>query len=588
MALSTPFVLFHNLQGYIKAVDTRTGVISWFNKRNVVFQMIDESVPGGGHDSFLVKSDTYVKYFSWKDVAIPSRANISSLLKQLTTWVIQEQKLYEDKPKTVLQVKPWYDALPGVVDQIDNSASGSNAYPSGSLNYANEAAFLPPGALMSSGFDSNAKAVLISCPSASPGPGGRTVRQSKKYSASPADKRMVALMGTCLADPSLFTAPAYSNANPATDFAALEGTAFRAGVFDDREDVTSGQGRVLSGNGLFVEFAYEPNRTDWATDRLAQRALAVFDAALDMVGKSNYIDRWKSAGLWTVMRTSVGGQQEDVRVPQHNWNTDRLQTSDGSLFDVNPFTNQTYVFQYSASPGIDSRFGVMYSSSVNWAHVWNTGDPAFQMGSSSLPVRWELDNRYGVSNASMMCGTAIVSCDGDHDVQGRPVSFDTHVSTKSLVIREQNPIMSFRLDPERNRGSLRPTRLSLLNTGSAGTCKYELRLNSTLTGATWTKGASYTFDSAATSSQSNAQTLSLKSDMGSSMQVDMDATEVSGGLTVVSGYLSDAEVRDLDMDFSLTHLHATIDGHTDTLTLVVTFIHGAVDIAASVQFIESD
>ena len=148
--------------------------------------------------------------------------------------------------------------------------------------------------------------------------------------------------------------------------------------------------------------------------------------------------------------------------------------------------------------------------------------------------------------------------------------------------------MSFRLDPERNRGSLRPTRLSLLNAGSAGTCKYELRLNPALAGATWARGASYTFDSAPTAAHPLPLTLSLKADGGSSLQVDTAATEVSGGQTVVSGYLCDAEVRDLDMDFSLTHLHAGIAGEPDVLTLVVTFIQGAVDIAASVQFVESE
>ena len=93
-----------------------------------------------------------------------------------------------------------------------------------------------------------------------------------------------------------------------------------------------------------------------------------------------------------------------------------MQLADGSLFDVDPFASQTFVFQYSAAPGIDARFGVMHASGVNWAHVWNTGDPLYQMASSSLPVRWELDNRAGLSNASMLCGGAIVSCDGAHDV----------------------------------------------------------------------------------------------------------------------------------------------------------------------------
>ena len=311
-AASAPFVKFFNAPGYIKATDTRTGVTSWFNKRNVVFQAIDDDAPpAGDRDSFLVKSDTYVRYFSWRDVSIPKRANIAALLKQLTAWVVQELKMYEDRPCTVLQVKPYHDDLPGAVNELDNVAS---AYPAGSGNLAAAASFAPPGAAVASSFDPAARAVLMACPSApSPGPGGRLVRQSKKYCASPGDKRMVALLTARLGDPALFpagaaaaaaagavsgaAAAAFAAASPAADFAAMAGASARVGVFDDRGDVLAGKGKPLTGNGLFVELAYDPAKGDWATDRLAARDLAELDAAGDLAGKSNYVDRWKSAAL---------------------------------------------------------------------------------------------------------------------------------------------------------------------------------------------------------------------------------------------------------------------------------------------------
>ena len=577
--MSAPAVEFRNLVGYIKATDTSTKVSSWFNKNNVIFQAVDN----GSNDAFMVKSDTYMKYYKWSDVAIPKRPDIATLLAQLTLWAgEQEMHLYEDKPNTVMQVKPLYDTASMDVDEVRNDTTD---YPVGTGSLANEAGFT---AALGSRIDASAKVVWMRapCDSASPGPsgsgaGGRIARQTKQYAPSPADKRMVALVTARLVDPgSLPARIPYSSATPAS-MAALKGSVFRAGVFDDANDVRSGFGKEVAGNGVFVEFGLNPDRNDWATDREAQRAIAAMHEAGDAAGKAAYIQRWKNSALWVVFRTAATGSQEDVRFPQFSWNMDRLFENDGSVFDVDPFCFNTFVFQYSASPGIDTRFGVMHGSIIHWVHTWDTTDEPYRMATSSLPIRWEVDNRFGTSNVEMVAGSAIVSCDGDHDVPGRPVSFDTHIVTKELVRHEQTPLVSFRLSPERNRGALHPMRLSLLNKGASGTCKYELRLNPTLTSATWTAGDSYTFDIVSPIVQD-------LSDTGTSRQVDTAAAAVSGGVTLVSGFLFDAVVRDISVDFSLTQLHAAIDGTPDVLTVVVTLIAGTVDVAASLQFLEKD
>ena len=579
--MTAPFVEFRNLEGYIKGTDTSTGVSSWFNKKNVTFQSVDN----GTNDSFLVKSDSYVKYFRWADVAIPKRPDIATLLAQLTMWAGEEEMhLYDDKPNTVMQVKPLYDTASMNMDEVRND---TDPYPAGSGQLANASGF--SGALLKSSIDPSAKVVLMSAPrdSASPGPsgsglGGRISRQTKQYAPSPADKRMVALVTARLVDPGALAVPVPFSGATLADLAPLVGSVFRAGVFDDSYDVKAGFGKSVAGNGVFVEFGLNPDRQDHLTDREAQRAIAEFQAVGDAAGEAAYIQGWKNSALWVVFRTSANGQQEDVRYPQSSWNMDRLFQEDGSVFDVDPFMFNTFVFQYSASPGIDTRFGVMHGSMIHWVHTWDTTDEPYRMASSSLPIRWEVDNRYGTSNVKMVAGTAIVSCDGSHDVPGRPVSFDTGIVTKELVRHEQTPLVSFRLSPERNRGALHPMRLSLLNKGASGTCKYELRLNpAALTAATWGAGTSYTFDVVSPVVQS-------LSDTGTSMQVDTAATAVSGGVTLVSGYLFDALVRDISVDFSLTQLHAAIDGTPDVLTLVVTLIAGTVDVAASLQFLEKD
>lgn len=566
--MSAPHIEFRNLVGFITATDTKTSVTSWFNKRNIVFQAVD-----GVTDSFLVKSEAYVKYYRWADVAIPSRTDIAMLLNQLRIWAEEgTANTYNDKPNTVVQVKPMYDAISMHVDEVRNDTV---AYPIDSGIIANPANF---GAPLDSVLDANTKCVVMTAPSDISGSnlGGRIVRATKEYAPSPADKRMIALVSSKLVEHAGLSNVSYVDSSP-SDLAPLEHSVFRVGVFDDFHDTLNG----IAGNGLFVEFSLDTDRTDWSTDLFAQEILSEFDAKNDSVGRAEFIQDWQQNALWAVLRSSASGVQRDIRVPRFRWNIDRLGKADGSIFNIDPFVSNTFVFQYTAAPGMDYRFGVMHRSIIHWVHSWDTTDVRYQMPVSTLPLRWELDNRTGSSIVKMHVGAGIISCDGEHDVPGRLVSFDTHVDTKELFTLDQTPIISFRLTPERNRGSLRPMRMSLLNIGASGTCKYELRLNASLTGATFAAGNSYTFDVSAPTTQALP-------DIGTNLQVDRDATAVTGGITLVSGYLFDSVVRDLSVEFSLMQLHAAINGTPDVLTLVVTVIAGTVDVAASLQFLEHD
>lgn len=176
----------------------------------------------------------------------------------------------------------------------------------------------------------------------------------------------------------------------------------------------------------------------------------------------------------------------------------------------------------------------------------------------------------------MRIGSGSASVESGHVETGTTVSFDTGIVPKSLTVRMQEPVFSVRMTPD-CRGRLSPLRLNLLNTSAGGVCKYELRINAALTGATWSAGDSVTYDQ-----DPGAQGRSL-AEQGSRMQVDTAASAVRGGTTVISGYLIDAEVRDLLVDFSD---FSQIDGTTDTLTLVATFMQGSVDLSASIQLRE--
>lgn len=298
-----------------------------------------------------------------------------------------------------------------------------------------------------------------------------------------------------------------------------------------------------------------------------------------------FVASYREAKLWVVLRTNATGTQTDIRVPRFDWNVDQLDViNEGALVDLDPTKTNTYVFRWSAMPGTLCSVGLLHRGQVNWMHEFDSTESAddvpYRLGSASLPLRWELDNRLGLQSASMVQGRGIVSCDGPYDVRGRPFTFDTHVSLTTLTLQQPVPLLSIRLSESRNRGRIQPMRISMMNVDASGTVKYELRLNATLTGDSWTAGESYSFDNAA-----GTGTQSL-SGSGSMSQIDTDATAVSGGLTVVSGYLVDNVTRDLSLDFQDIQLASGISGRPDELTLVGTYIQGSSSVAVALQWTE--
>lgn len=560
----------YNDTAYIKVIDTRTMVESHFYKPGIVIQSITDPT----NPSFFIKTDSYTGFYKYSDVSVPDKPNLDSLVAQLKTWILQKnlyETIYGETPTTIFQLKTMYDKSDMYIDEIANDVV---PYPIGG-------SVVTPAADVESTHLPATREVSMYAPSnITPGEGGRMVRQSKSYVACPTDRFVVGMMTGTLLDPNSFV----GNYVAVKDGAAMDstdGSVYRIGMFDDPDDITLG---ANAGNGVFVEYWYDLDRDDYNVGSSNENPHAVDKlAGLSGGEKTAYQISYKSTKLWIGHRTTLGGTMVERRVPQMDWNRDVMMNSEGSSVELDPSARNTFVFRWSCVPGMNVLVGVMNHGMVNWLHEFDTGDEnGLCFGASTLPMRWELDNRNGTADANMIQGRGIASCDGTYTIPGRVYTFDTHMDLLTLTNQTPVPVLSIRLSANKSRGRIYPKRLSLLNVSAAGTIKYELRLNASLTGADFAAAENYSFDN-------SGRTGSLKlSKQGSFAQVDTEASAVSGGFTVVSGFLHDNVSREVGIDFSELPIVSSIDGTSDVLTLVCTYVVGVATVGASLSWTEYD
>jgi hypothetical protein len=568
------FLRFYNEPSHIRVHNANTGVTSFFQKRELAIQVNNDPL----NISFFLRTGSFTGYYRFADVQIPTRINVASLVRQLENWAARGtdfQDSYSYDPETVMQVTASYDKSPLSIDEVRNDV---HLYPS--VTGALATGLI--GAVQSALAEAQHEVVMS-------GPvGGRIARQSKHYVACPVDKCLVALASGSLLDGDLIGGSNYKAVVAAGAGGPIDGAVGfvgRVGVFDDKYDAV--YNADSTGNGVFFQFDYDPLRDDYLAGSAKPNPFAVDLYASLAVGaeRSAFVTEYQACKEWVVLRTSYTGSQLDFKVPRSRWNVNRLDVEvDGSLLDIDPTAVQTFVFRWGSAPGMRVMAGVLYTGVVVWAHEFDTLADGLRLGAVSLPLRWELDNRAGAAHGDLIQGGGVVSCDGPYHIPGRGFTFDDHLSLKTLTSQTPVPLMSLRLSSGRNRARVYPTRLVILNVDSAGTAKWELRLNATLTGATYAASSAFSYDNPA-----GTGALSI-AERGAFSEVDTAATGASLGLTLASGYVHDSRVVEVNLEeqFKDSPLLADIAGNTDALTVVATYMQGAVTLAVSLHWTEFD
>ena len=544
-------ISFFNEPRSIRAVDSTTGVESFFHKNTLVIQCVYDP----SNTTFFLRSDSYTGYYKFSDVVVPQCDDLLSLIRRLEFWVDQDAASQSTdaagEQDAVLDLDVRHDAAPALIDEVRN-----DVHPYPVLTGVVAAGLSTP---VSSTHSAVRAEVAMSAPA-----GGRIARQSKMYVACPSDRGMAATVGGRLLD---------------TASGDAVGARCRIGMFDDGADVALGT--VGAGNGLFFEYDYQPARDDYLSSSAQPNPYAVaYYAGLAPSKRAAFVTQYCAERVWVTLRSSYTGSQVDFKVPRFRWNADRLDVAtQGSAVNMVSSSTQSFLFRWGGAPGALLSAGVLHNGAAVWVHEFDGGAAGQVLGAASLPVRWEL-HCAGAAGAAMAQASAVVRRKGRTDAPPRSFSFDNHVELRTLTLRQPAPLLALRLGAAANRARLRPVRMHLLNSDAGGAVKWEVRLNPALTGGTFVASAAFSFD---TVDSSGAQSLALS---GCFAEVDSAATAVTGGLTLASGYVQDAGVAEVRLDLGDAPLLANIRGDSDVLVIVATCIRGQVSVAAALEWQE--
>jgi hypothetical protein len=345
------------------------------------------------------------------------------------------------------------------------------------------------------------------------------------------------------------------------------------------ENQSSFQLNVGSTNGDSViretkkVFPYQPGKSQltlntfcFATPKTGLRQRVGLFGAADGVffendGTFNYM----------VIRSGSTGVEERVR--QDAWNGDRLTGTGGTTnpSGITLYPDRTQIYYADVEwLGVGSvRVGFVIDGVFIICHTFNhanqPGNTRVYMTTATLPIRYEITNTANTASASQMtqiCSTVI--SEGGYNNFGTTQTAGTGTTQKRLTnANTYYPIVSIRLAPTRLDSIVFPRQIDVLSP-SVNYYRWTLLENATLTGATWA-GTSPT----------------------GTVQYDLAATAVSGGIEIQTGYASARELTQLSAtDFFQFQLGRTLAGVSDTVTLAIAATANNADVLAELGWQE--
>jgi hypothetical protein len=190
-----------------------------------------------------------------------------------------------------------------------------------------------------------------------------------------------------------------------------------------------------------------------------------------------------------VKRSYVSGQVVETRVPQSQWNTDKL-TGNVPSYVTMDWTKALILvidLQWLGVGNVRVGFaGGPYRDGLWWAHEFQHAglQSTTYMTTASLPLRYELSSTGSAGTMRAIC-SAVVSSGGVEEGRGYLFSAANVLDVAATT----SPVCSIAIRPKQtfngvvNRTTLIPLDVELL--GGANPIYYELRYGDTLTSASW-------------------------------------------------------------------------------------------------------
>lgn len=188
--------------------------------------------------------------------------------------------------------------------------------------------------------------------------------------------------------------------------------------------------------------------------------------------------------VYLVKRTKVSGTVEELRVPQSEWNVDKLDGM-GPSDRVLDLTKAHIFFSEYEWLGVGSvRLGFVLDGYFIIVHQFNHANhiDSVYMTTATLPVRYEITNTGTTSSAStqkQIC-TTVISNGGFF----KPVRMQSVIRPNTTVGTTYYPLISLRMTEDRTDSVVIPDGVELSpNTGD--NWEWALIKNATITGGSW-------------------------------------------------------------------------------------------------------
>ncbi len=269
-----------------------------------------------------------------------------------------------------------------------------------------------------------------------------------------------------------------------------------------------------------------------------------------------------------VIRSNSSGVLSESRIPQTSWNVDPLNGQGTSNISLSPDTTNIFWTDLEWLGVGSVRTGFFINGQFVIAHIFNhanqAGNTNTYMGTATLPIRYEIFNSgttTGNSTMRQICST--VMSEGGYNAFTTTEAAGTGIQVKRLTTGNiYYPMVSIRLNSTRLDSVVLPRQVDILST-SVNYYRWALLLNPTLTNANW-------------SGNSSTGTVNF----------DTNATAVSGGTELQSGYASSRDTISLGNDAFSFQIGRTLANVSDVITLVMTSTNNNSDTLAQLGWQE--
>lgn len=276
--------------------------------------------------------------------------------------------------------------------------------------------------------------------------------------------------------------------------------------------------------------------------------------------QNGYYLEQDGTNVYFVRRSYITGEVIETRIPQSEWNMDKLDGTGPSDVVLDLTKAQIMFSEYEWLGAGSVRIGFAIDGSFIAAHQFNHANrvDSVYITTASLPIRYEIENTGATSSSSSMkqiCATVI----SNGGYQRRTESWSAARTTTVNVSSDFYPIASIRMASGRTDAVIIPQGVSVLPVAQ-GEYEWALIRNATITGGTWTTHTPST----------------------GNVQYNIDATSMTGGTVVLQGLLSssnqantaislDSNLQRWDLQLGRTNADTPV---SDTMTLALRSLGG--------------